>query len=289
MLKPRIVGVLIVRNDIVVQSIGFHSYLPVGRPEIAIEYLNRWGIDEIVVLDIDATPQQRRPKFEDIGEYSRHGQVPMSIGGGIRTVDDIARVVQGGADKVVINSMAVESLEFVTEGARLFGSQCIVVSIDARRTSDGGYEVFTCSGSRGTGMTSAEMAQKVEKAGAGEIFINSIDRDGSKQGYDMELVSGVVEAVNIPVVICGGVGHTGHLIDGLACDVSGIAAANFFHYTEHSVVVAKRLLLARDKTVRLDSYCDYEGIGFDESCRVKKIDDEILDQLRFEYVPEEII
>jgi cyclase len=288
-LKQRIVGVIVVRQGWAVQSIGFQRYWPVGRPEIAVEYLNRWGIDEIVLLDIDATLQGRKPNFEAVRRYAQLGQVPLTVGGGISELSDVEQLIRAGADKVALNWSALNQPALITEGASRLGNQCMVASLDARRGPDGRHEVFARGGRVATGLTPAEAARRVHAAGAGEILINSIDRDGSRLGYDLELIRSVQEAVDIPVVACGGVGEPGHLLEGLRLGVSGVAAANFWHYTEHSVIVAKRFLLARNAPVRLDSYANYTGSEFAEWGRVARRSDEVLDGLRFDYIPEEII
>ena len=289
MLKTRVIGVLVVREGIVVQSINFKQYLPVGKPSIAVDYLNRWGIDEIIFLDIEATRQNRDPQFELIKMVSGCCHVPLSVGGGISKVEDIQQLIHSGADKVVLNTAAVENPKLITDGAELFGNQCIVVSIDAREVSPGKYEVFTDSGQNPTGITPVEMAKQAEDCGAGEIFLNSIDRDGSKEGYDFDLILPVVKSVNIPIIVCGGANHPQHFTEALKTDVSGVAAANYFHYTEHSPIVLKSCLKSEKAGIRLDSYATYEGFDFDHLGRAAKKDDSVLDKMRFEYIPEEII
>lgn len=289
MLKTRVVGVLVVKGDIVVQSVNFKQYLPVGSPAIAIEYLNRWGIDEIIMLDIDATLESRGPKNNMIKECSRYCQVPLTVGGGIRSVPHMEELIRSGADKVSINSAISDNPALITEGARIFGSQCIIASIDARSIGEGKYETFTRGGKRSTGKTPVSMAKLAEEYGAGEIFLNSIDRDGSKEGYDLCLIQQVLEAVNIPVIVCGGVNHPGHFQEAMDLEVSGAAAANFFHYTEHSVISAKGFLRGARDDIRLDSYATYRGYEFDDHGRAAKKGDLTLEKLRFEYIPEEVI
>jgi cyclase len=283
------VGVLVVKNGIVVQSINFRKYLPVGIPSVAVEYLDNWGIDEIVLLDIDATGELRRPRYDRIMEYSRHCHVPLAVGGGITDVLDIERLVHSGADKVVINTAAIENPSLITRGAKLFGNQCIVASIDACRLENGRYKVFTHSGRQPAGYGLTELAKIVEEHGAGEILLTSIDRDGSKQGYDLEMLRQVVNSVKIPVIICGGVGCPKHFCEAMDLNVSAAAAANFFHYTEHSAIIAKNFIRSAGFDVRLGTYTTYQDFGFDADGRVTKIDDLILEKLRFEYIPEETI
>lgn len=289
MLKTRLVGVLVVKNGIVVQSINFRRYLPVGIPSIAVEYLNNWGIDEILLLDIDATHELRRPRYDRITECSRYCHVPFAVGGGITDVLDIERLIHSGADKVVINAAAIENPSLITQGAKLFGNQCIVVSIDARRLENGRYKVFTHSGKQLTGYSLVDFAKIAEEQGAGEILLTSIDRDGSKLGYDLEMLKQVIDSVNIPVIICGGVGHPRHFYEAMDLNVSAVAAANFFHYTEHSAIVAKNFVKSAGFDIRLGTYTTYQDFGFDVDGRVTKVNDLILEKLRFEYIPEEAI
>ncbi len=289
MLKTRIVAVLVIKGGIVVQSVGFKRYLPIGSPAVAIEFLNNWGIDEIVCLDIDATREGRGPQFDAISTYTKHCQVPLAVGGGIKDLDDIRRTIYAGADKIVINTSAVKNPKLLSEGARQFGNQCIVASIDARRLATGKYEAFIEGGSQPAGDTPASLAKRFEECGAGEILLNSIDQDGSKKGYDLELIREVVSKVNIPVVVCGGVNHPRHFQDAACLEVSGLAAANFFHYYEHSVTTVKRYLKNTNANIRLDTYFDYHGFSFDDSGRLRKKDDALLEKLYVEFTPQEVI
>lgn len=289
MLKTRLVGVLIIKNGIVVQSIQFNRYLPVGRVSIAVEYLNRWGIDDIVLLDMDATPQGRSPNFEKIREYSRFCQVPLTVGGGVRSVQDMENLLHSGADRIALNASAIANPQLIGEGAKLFGKQCMVVSIDARRKADGSYEAFSHSGTQPTGLSPEALAQQCEALGAGEILLTAIDQDGMKQGFDLELVHRVAEAVDIPLVACGGAGHPQHLLEACKLDISGVAAGNFYHYTEHSVIIAKSYLHAAGVNIRLDSFVTYDDCHFDGDGRVARISDETLEKLRFKVIPEEVI
>jgi imidazole glycerol-phosphate synthase subunit HisF len=289
MLKTRVIGVVVVRHGLAVQSIGFNRYLPIGTPEIAINYLDRWGIDEIVVLDTTATADGRQPEPERVRSYAVQCQVPLTVGGGIRDVAHVTSSIQAGADKVVVNSALVTRPELVTETAGLFGTQCIVASIDARRERDGRYIAYTEGGTRSTGLEARELARRAEDLGAGELIVNSIDRDGAKTGYELDLLRSVVDAVHIPVIGCGGAGHPEHLRDAMRCGVSAVAAANFFHYTEHSVIVAKQYLKSSHEPIRIDSYAKYDTFEFDAQGRAGKLPDARLEALRFHYIPEEKI
>ena len=290
MLKNRIVATLLVNDGIVVQSVNFKKYLPVGRVDIAVEFLNDWGIDEIVLLDIKATLQNRSPNLTMISQASKKGFVPLTVGGGIKTVSDIKNVIQSGADKVSINYAAITQPSLIEEGAIIFGNQCIMVSIDTRKNQDGQYEVFTQSGRLSMGKSPVEVAKISEDYGAGEILLNSIDRDGSKQGYDIELIQQVTDAVKIPVIACGGVGHPRHFLEGITLGkASAVAAGNYFHFTEHSVITTKSYLENDGIGVRLNTYAHYKDFNFLETGRLARKIDEDLEELRFTYHPKEII
>ncbi len=280
MLKKRLIACIVVRDGLVVQSIGFQRYLPIGRPKIAIEFVARWDVDEIVVLDISATRQGRGPDFDVIGMAVEQCFVPLTVGGGIRSLSQVTAAMRAGADKIAINTMAIDSPAFITECADAYGSQCIVVSIDARETEPGRYEVFRDSGTHGTGLDPAAWAAEVEGYGAGEILINSIDRDGSKRGYDLALIRKVSDAVSIPVIACGGVGTYSHFAPGIAeAGASAVAAANIFHYIEHSTIVAKAHLRRAGIDVRLDSLAHYGKFNFDDHGRLLKLSDEELEAI----------
>lgn len=289
MIKTRIVGIILVKDNVAVQSIGFQRYLPIGSPEIAVRYLNRWGIDEIVILDINATVKMTPPSIQCIQSYASHCQIPLSIGGGITQLSEIKKIIQAGADKVVLNSSLITNPTLINQAAKNFGTQCIVVSLDVKRNLNGLYEVFTHSGKISTGISPQELALRAQDLGAGELLINSIDRDGKKQGYDLELLQTIIQTVDIPVTICGGMGQPSHMNEAISYKVSGVAAANFFHFTEHSVITLKQCLKTINDPIRLDSYTTYENYKFDITGRIHKQDDEKLELLRFKYIPEETI
>ncbi|MBT4445671.1 imidazole glycerol phosphate synthase subunit HisF [archaeon] len=295
MLKKRVIACLVIKNGIVVQSIGFEKYLPVGIPEIAVEFLNSWGIDEIVLLDIDATLENREPDFEMIKRISKKCFVPLTIGGGIKSVAVMKKLIRTGADKIAINSLAVNNPSLISEAAAVLGKQCIVVSIDAkcRKREDGiiWHEVMINNGKEGTGLDVVNFSKKCEELGAGEIIVNSIDNDGSKNGLDIELIRSVSSAVSIPVIAIGGVGHPEHFAEGfIQGNAMAVAAANYFHFTEHSPIIVKEYLMSYTTIrPRHETYINYEGFSFNKYGRIKKREEDYLDKTRFEYHPEEII
>ncbi|MBU0467666.1 MAG: imidazole glycerol phosphate synthase cyclase subunit [Candidatus Omnitrophica bacterium] len=289
MLKKRIVACLIIKNGIVVQSIGFEKYLPVGRADIALEALNMWGIDEIVLLDIDATREKRVIDLEWISKITGKILTPLTIGGGIKTIEDMRRLIHFGADKVSLNKTAIENPDFIAKASKVFGQQCVVVSMDVKKVN-GKYEVFSDSGKTYTGYIAEEYAKVVEGLGAGEIFLNSIDCDGAKNGFDIDLINKISQSVSIPVIACGGAGCPGHFLEvAEKTNASAIAAGNFFHFTEHSPIVVKSYLDERDVELRLDSYANYRNCQYDQDGRIAKRDDKYLYKLRFELIKDEVV
>lgn len=289
MLKTRIIGVVLVKAGIVVQSIGFNRYLPIGIPEVAISYLDRWGIDEIVVLHLDATLNRFCITEAQVKSYAKHCHVPLSIGGGIKKVDDIKRIIRSGADKVVINSSLVSYPHLISEGAELFGEQSIIASLDVRKISPQQWMTFTHSGKKSTEKNVSDLAKQFNNIGAGEILLTSIDKDGSKDGYDLDLICTVNKAVNMPIIACGGAGNPSHLQDAIQAGASAVAVGNYFHFTEHSVTITKQYLKAHAMPIRLDGYFSYENKVFNSDGRITKYKDAVLETMRFEYIPVEEI
>jgi cyclase len=280
MLKNRLVAALIIRNGLIVQSIGFERYLPIGRPEFPIEFVARWDVDEIVVVDISATSDSRTIETDLLKKISEKCFVPLTVGGGIKSVEDVRRLTSAGADKIVINSYAIQQPSIITDIARVFGNQCVVVSIDCRLEKNGNYQVYTNSGSIPTGLAPHSWALKAEELGAGEIFLNSIDRDGSKLGYDTQLISVVAESVSIPVIACGGVGKFSDFSVGVTEGyASAVAASNIFHFSEHSTILAKAHLLNAGIDIRMDSEASYLGRDFDDSGRLIMLSNQQLNRI----------
>jgi len=288
MLKKRIVGVVVVRNGIVVQSIGYRRYLPVGRPPVALEYLNRWGIDEILLIDISATAADRGPDYTAVREASARCRVPLTVGGGIRSVAQIHELMGCGADKVAVNWAARNLPPLVTEAAAVFGSQCVVASVDAILTP-GGHRVYDHVSRATTSSTPAEAVVRLQELGAGEIFINSVDRDGTYAGYDVPLIESVCAVASVPVIACGGA-RTGHDMATLLCTtpVSAAAAANFFHFTEHSVILAKAAVAA-GMPLRVETHAIYTPDRFAADMRLLRRDDATLEAMLYERDEPEVL
>ncbi len=247
----RVIPCLDVDDGRVVKGVNFVDLVDAGDPvELAARY-DAEGADELVFLDITASSDRRDTIIDVVRRTAEEVFIPFTIGGGIRTVDDARRLLRAGADKVSVNTAAVERPELVAEIAAEFGSQCATVAIDARRTPDGRFEVFTHGGRTPTGLDAVEWAQRVEQLGAGEILLTSMDRDGTRDGFDTELTRAISAATNVPIIASGGVGTLDHLAQGVTeGHADAVLAASIFHFGEHTVADAKRHLAARGITVR---------------------------------------
>ncbi len=255
-LAKRIIPCLDVDNGRVVKGVQFIDIRDAGDPvEIARRY-DREGADEITFLDITATHHERNTMVHVVEQVASEVFIPLTVGGGIRTLDDIRTMLNAGADKVGINSAAIFRPEFVREAAERFGSQCIVVAIDAKKVSADGepnrWEIFTHGGRKPTGIDAVEWAVKMVEFGAGEILLTSMDKDGTKSGFNLPLTRAVSEAVSVPVIASGGVGNLDHLAEGiLEGKADAVLAASIFHFGEYSIEQAKRHMAARGIEVRL--------------------------------------
>lgn len=288
--SKRVAALVVVQDRRVVQSIGFERYLPVGSPEIVVEYLNQWGIDEIILVDITASARGGKPDWKMIRSLSDRSFAPLTVGGSIRSLEDIHQLIHSGADKVAINTAALENPELIERAAKVYGNQCIVISIDARRGKNGDYAVFAGGGKKAIPKDPSTWAREAEKRGAGEILINSIDRDGAKTGFDLELSRNVAEAVSIPVIACGGAGRPEHFWEIFEkSPVSAAAAGNFFHFTEHAPTLVKAFLKSKGLPIRIDSEASYQNLSLDFQGRLAKRPEDYLAKLRFVHIPKETI
>ena len=255
-LAKRIIPCLDVDNGRVVKGVQFVDIRDAGDPvEVARRY-DEQGADEITFLDITASSDDRETIVHVVEEVASQVFIPLTVGGGIRKVEDIRRMLNAGADKVGINTAAVFNPEFVKEAAEKFGSQCIVVAIDAKKVSKEGepnkWEIFTHGGRKPTGIEAIGWAKKMVDYGAGEILLTSMDRDGTKIGFDLELTRAISEAVKVPVIASGGVGELNHLVEGVTQGkADAVLAASIFHFGEHTVEEAKRAMAAAGIEVRL--------------------------------------
>ncbi len=253
MLKKRLIPVLLLQNGMLVRSELFNIHQIIGNPIYEVKRFNEWTVDELIYLDISRSDSYdiRREDGKVRGlndplvileKVSRTCFMPLTWGGRIRCVDDMRRRFSRGADKITVNTAAVRMPELITEAAKMFGSQAIVVCIDVRRHDDGCIEAFIEGGRTGTGLDPVELARRVENMGAGEILLQSIDRDGTAQGYDLELIHAVSKATTIPVIALGGVGMYEHYTEGIEAGASAVAAANIWHFKELSDLGGKRAL-----------------------------------------------
>jgi len=251
MLKNRIIPCLDVKNGRVVKGINFLDLKDAGDPVEQAKIYSDGGADEICFLDITASNENRDTIYDVVERTSKKCFVPLTVGGGVRSVEDINKLLNCGADKVSINTAAVENPKIIEESSKKFGSQCIVVAIDAKRKNDK-WEIFTHGGRNNSGINVLEFSKKMENSGAGELLVTSMDRDGTQVGYDNELMSKITALVNIPVIASGGVGNLDHLVDGIKLgNASAVLAASIFHYGKHSVKEAKEYLDSKGIPVRI--------------------------------------
>ena len=251
MLKNRIIPCLDVKNGRVVKGINFVGLKDAGDPVEQARIYSDSGADEICFLDITASNEKRDTIYEVVKETSKRCFVPLTVGGGVRSVDDISKLLNCGADKVSINTAAVQNSNVVIESSKKFGSQCIVVAIDAKKNNEN-WEIFTHGGRKSTGIDAIEFANLMEKNGAGELLVTSMDRDGTQKGYDIDLMSKISSSVNIPVIASGGVGNLDHLVEGIKNGkANAVLAASIFHYGKYSIKEAKEYLDLKGIPVRI--------------------------------------
>lgn len=257
MLKTRVIPCLDVKDGRVVKGVNFVDLRDAGDPVEAATAYDAAGADELCFLDITASHENRDVIFDVVEQTAERCFMPLTVGGGVRTVADVRKLLEAGADKVSIMTAAVKNRDFVREASEKFGAQCIVVAIDAKRVSGKGepprWEIFTHGGREPTGIDAVEYAREVVALGAGEILLTSMDRDGTKDGFDLELTRTIADAVPVPVVASGGVGTLDHLVEGVTeGHASAVLAASIFHFGEYSIGEAKQYMAEKGVSVRLD-------------------------------------
>tara|TARA_B100001741_G_scaffold278714_1_gene250891 strand:+ start:260 stop:1015 length:756 start_codon:yes stop_codon:yes gene_type:complete len=251
MLKNRIIPCLDVKNGRVVKGINFVDLKDAGDPVEQAQIYSDGGADEICFLDITASNENRDTIYEVVEKTSKKCFVPLTVGGGVRSVDDINKLLNCGADKVSINTAAVKDPKVVIESSKRFGSQCIVVAIDAKKNGEK-WEIFTHGGRNNTEIEVIEFAKKMQDCGAGELLVTSMDRDGTQIGYDIDLIKKISSNVNIPLIASGGVGNLDHLVEGIKLgNASAVLAASIFHYGNFSILEAKQYLESKGIPVRI--------------------------------------
>jgi cyclase len=256
-LKIRIIPCLDVKDGRVVKGVNFVDLIDAGDPVEAAAAYDSAGADELCFLDITASHEDRATILDIVERTAERCFMPLTVGGGVRTLEDIRKLLEAGADKVSINTAAVQRREIVREGAEKFGAQCIVVAIDAKKVSGEGerarWEIFTHGGRKPTGLDAVDYAREVVRLGAGEILLTSMDRDGTKSGFDIELTRAIADAVSVPVIASGGVGSLDHLVEGVKDGhASAVLAASIFHFGTHTIGEAKRHMAAAGIPVRMD-------------------------------------
>ena len=250
MLKNRVIPCLDVKNGRVVKGINFVDLKDAGDPVEQAKVYSEGGADEICFLDITASNENRNTIYDVVEKTSKKCFVPLTVGGGVRSIEDINKLLNCGADKVSINTAAVQNPKVVQESSKKFGSQCIVVAIDAKK-KDSIWEIFTHGGRNPTGINAIDFARKMENFGARELLVTSMDKDGTQTGYDTELMKIISSNVNIPVIASGGVGNLDHLVEGIKSGASAVLAASIFHYGTYSISQAKQYLDSKGIPVRI--------------------------------------
>jgi len=252
MLKNRIIPCLDVKNGRVVKGINFTGLKDAGDPAEQAEYYSNNGADEICFLDITASNENRNTIIDIVKKTAEKCFVPLTVGGGIRSIKNIRDLLLAGADKVSINTAAVEDINFVNQASKKFGTQCMVVAVDAKKISENKWEVFTHGGRKKTGIDAINFSIKAQKNGAGEILLTSMDKDGTKTGYDLELLKLITKSVKIPVIASGGAGTLEHLYEGIKLGgANAVLAASIFHYGEFTIREAKEYLESKEVPVRI--------------------------------------
>ena len=252
MLKKRIIPCLDVDKGRVVKGINFINLQDAGDPVEQAKIYSDNGADELCFLDITASHENRSILLDKVSQTANSCLIPLTVGGGIKNIDDIKNLLRSGADKVSINTAAVLNPDFIRQSSVKFGSQCIVVAIDVKKINNGKWEVFTHGGRKSTGIDALKYSRQVENLGAGEILLTSMDKDGTKTGYDLDLIKNVSNSVSIPVIASGGVGNLDHLYQGLEIGkASAVLAASVFHYGNFSIMDAKKFLFNKGILVRL--------------------------------------
>jgi cyclase len=252
MLKKRIIPCLDVINGRVVKGVNFLDLKDAGDPVEQAKIYDKSGADELCFLDITASSENRKILLDKVKETAENCFIPLTVGGGVKTVDDIQQLLLAGADKVSINTAAVENPDFIKQSSLKFGSQCIVIAIDAKKIGNNKWSVYTHGGRNNSGIDVFDYLQTVEKNGAGEILLTSMDKDGTKKGYDIELTRKVVNSVSIPVIASGGVGNLKHLYEGFSEGLaSAVLAASIFHYGDYTIKDAKNYLISKGIAIRI--------------------------------------
>ncbi len=285
--KKRLIGKIILYEKISVQSIQYKKYLPLGSPKITAEYLDRWGVDEIIILDIDATSKGKRPNFKLIREISKIIRTPLTVGGGIKSINEVYSLIRSGADKVSINSSFLKNPEIIKKASKYFGNQSIIVSIDLYREGNKKYKIYNKNLNE-INVSLFDAIKIAEDCGAGELMIGSVLNDGMKSGYDIELFTEIRDKVNIPIIMSGGIGKIEHIIHAADLDIEALAIGNMLNFTEMSVVFIKEILKRKNLNFRYDTFANFNLNPFDHSSqRITNHSERVLEKMKFTKITEE--
>lgn len=289
MLKRRIGALLPVKDGLVVHSTSFKKYLPVGKPEIAVEFLNQWGIDEIILLDISASRNKTIVSSTLVAQAAKKCFVPLAVGGGVYKIEDVDTLIHQGADKIVLNQVLFSNERFLVSVAKKYGDQCAVACIDAIQV-DGQYKVFDHVTKSPLQKNVADWAHRAQELGAGELIIHAVERDGAYTGFDERLYQQVCERVSIPVIAAGGAGSPDHFTSIFKnTSVSAACAGNYFHFTEHSVATIKANLIRKGVIIRHENQASYSDSKIDSNNRIQKKTDDELEHMLYQKIEKEVI
>lgn len=250
MLKNRIIPCLDVKNNQVVKGINFESLVEAGDAVEMAKFYYQSNADELCLLDISASLENRSTMIDLVSKVAKVCFIPFTVGGGVRSCDDFAVLLKSGADKISINSSAIKNPQLISDSANKYGRQCVVVAIDVKKNNQGQYQVFSHGGKIATNLEAISWAKQVEELGAGEILLTSMDQDGTKKGYDLDILLAITKQTSIPVIASGGVGNLQHLADGLKAGASAVLAASIFHFQQFSIAQAKQFLKEQNLAIR---------------------------------------
>lgn len=250
MLKNRIIPCLDVKNNQVVKGVNFQNLVEAGDAVEMAKFYYQANADELCLLDISASQENRSTMVDLVSKIAKVCFIPFTVGGGVRSCDDFAVLLKSGADKISINSSAIKNPQLISDSANKYGRQCVVVAIDVKKNNQGQYQVFSHGGKIATNLEAISWAKQVEELGAGEILLTSMDQDGTKRGYDLEILSAIAKQTSIPVIASGGVGNLQHLADGLKAGACAVLAASIFHFQQFSIAQAKQFLKEQNLAIR---------------------------------------
>lgn len=251
MLKKRIIPCLDIDNGRVVKGVNFENLIDAGDPVKQAKFYYEQGADELCLLDITATHENRDTIYHIIEDVAKECFIPLTVGGGVKDIDDFAKIILSGADKVSINSGAIKNPDLLTQAAKKFGSQAVIIAIDAKKSDNNRYEIYTHGGRKPTGIDAIKWAKQCQELGAGEVLLTSMDKDGTKSGYDLELLELVSSNLSIPVIASGGVGNLKDLKDGIQSGADAVLAASIFHFRQHNIAEAKEYLKNNNIAIRI--------------------------------------